>query len=70
MTLSEYKIDYRREIEEEFLQEHFNCYNIPNWFIEMEYLKHTKKYDLTSWMRYLFNQFREEKTGLKFNSLK
>ncbi len=66
MTLSEYTIEFHAETKEKWVNGRFWQGYIPEWFILKDYVDYIKKYDLTSWIKYEFDKFREEKTGLKF----
>lgn len=67
MTFSCFKKEYFAELQEEWANgDAWYMHILPDWFIEKEYLDYAKKYDLKAWLRYKFEKFREEKTGLKF----
>jgi len=67
ITFSGFKEQYFAELREEWANgDAWYMHILPDWFIEKEYLEHAEKHDPKAWLRYTFDKFREEKTGLKF----
>ena len=69
LNFKKFKKEFFSEISESWCNDHFPYQTIPKRFYKLEYKKYLEWLRINNtgaWIRYKFNKFREEKTGLKF----